>query len=353
LNIHLKAPFGAGHRPIPNPKNNRRESRIPSSPRRFVPFIRSSSLAFLTRGETKAVQCVALQLHFGMVKAKKAGDSSIHATWKEVATWAGVSYASVKRARIRLRELGRLHEFPGHRIVFDYSRDVAEMAQIEPRSNKVFETFQEECTHPEDQARIEVPTIIASGGDGLEVKQERLNASKAPSVFGAAVAVLVEAGVDRAGAVAAVKAALKAGPVDPMSLRRIAAAVAALPSKPSRPGGLLCAAVAHPEMGLKILRDLAAAKRREARFGVASSTGLGAPLEVSKAKAASLPCSVVLPPALSLWEAMRRDLREWLAFASDLEDPRDRAFIRARAEAKGYTLAQLEALPELHGARLR
>jgi hypothetical protein len=289
-----------------------------------------------------------------MVAALKDGDGMIHATWKEIADWAGVSYASVKRASIRLRALGWVRELPGGRIVFDYSRSVPQKAQIEPRPYKEVETFQEGCTHPEDQAPQVVSEQPPSGVDGPELEagrdQESIHETPKPSVFGQAVAVLVEAGADRAGAVAAVKTARKGGFLDLGTIQRIAAAVAALPSKPYRAGGLLCDAVKRPELGRKILQDQAAVTRRKGSL-IATTAALGRPQETPKANSApsarkrtdgAQTCS--LSPA----ETMRRTLRDWLTIA-DLAEPEDRAWILRQAKDRGWSLAELRTMPELRG----
>lgn len=236
-----------------------RRPRSASKGRPFVPFIRKSTVEFLTRGETKAVQCVALQLHFGMVNATADGAGAIQATWKEIGAWAGVSYASAKRAAVRLRELGWIRELSGHQIVFDYSRSLPKKAQIEPHSNGVIEPSRKDEKHPIPT----VPTVALpappSGEDGALGGPPGARA-KEPSVFSEAVAVIVAAGADRAGAVAAVKEARRKGSLDLGTVQRIAAAVAALPSKPFRPGGLVCDAVKRPELGKKLIREASAAR---------------------------------------------------------------------------------------------
>lgn len=241
------------------------------------PFVKRSTLDYLTRGETPSVRAVALQLHFGMVTALRSGDGSIHATWREVADWAGVSYASVKRAIIRLRELGWVRELGGHRIVFNYRRSCpVKKAQSEPPPSSYLETFQEGITsHPKPPASAPEAGSVALEPSGRDALQEQ---PKKPSEAGQAIAVLVEAGADRAGAVKAVKAAKREGRLSLMTIQRIADAVAALPSKPYRPGGLICAAIVRPELGAKLIRDHASAMRRKpSRMPQEPSEALQAP----------------------------------------------------------------------------
>jgi hypothetical protein len=211
----------------------------------------------------------ALQLNEGMVTAAKTGDGMIHATVEEVADWGGISRRTAWRVWKRLQELGWVSCPKRGLIVFDYSRKLAnqrvsrpsESATVADSLKGVLEpSGKDETTHPKAQAEPMAVADPPSGEDAaLDGPPEK---QKAPSAFGEAVAVLVGAGADRAGAVAAVRAARKAGPVNLEALRRIAAAVAAMPSKPYRPGGLICAAVRRPELGQKILREAEATKRR-------------------------------------------------------------------------------------------
>lgn len=323
--------------------------------RKADPFVKRSTLRHLTMGETPSVRAVALQLHFGMVTAIHDGDGFIHASWREVAEWSGVSYASVKRAVARLRALGWIRELSGHRIVFDYSRSVpremggravpaaVEKAQFEPVHDKEGKTFQDGYTHPSAKVPTGVPEPSPSGGDGLSVEAERAGDS-APSAFGLAVAALVEAGADRAGAVVAVRAARKVGALELGTVRRILEAVASMPSKPFRPGGLICAAVARPELGRKIIRDAAwAASRR----GKASRAVGGSAAAAESSGNCGRPCKRPdVPPVLDRLEIMRRTVRDWLGLA-DPEDESDRAWILRAASDRGWSRADLRAVPEL------
>lgn len=278
------------------------------------PFVKRSTLKHLTQGETPSVRAVALQLHFGMVTALREGDGSIHASWKEVAEWAGVSYASVKRAVIRLRELGWVKELGGHRIVFDYRRSCpvppAEKAQFEPSPSSIRENPTGKDKHPSEPPALS-PAVVPgapSGGDGLSQEgQERQEAPKVPSGFTEAVGVLVGAGVDRAGAVKALRVAGKAGRVDLEGIRRIVEAVEALPVKPYRPGGLLCAAVARPELGRKLVRDHAAMSRRKAP---------GSP----QVKRDSEPPIHAPVKAVSPWDAAVALVKGWRSLVAEPED---------------------------------
>jgi hypothetical protein len=288
-----------------------------------------------------------------MVTALQEGDGTIHASWKDVADWSGVSYASVKRAASRLRELGWVKEQSGHRIVFDYRRSCpVEKAQIEPRPNIEEETLRDGYTHHNapEPTKGKASELPPSGEDAAldepEGKQKRT-----PGTFSAAVAVLVEAGADRAGAVKAVKTARKAGPLDLEAVRRIAAAVASLPSKPFRPGGLLCAAVSRPELGSKLIRDHVRALKRKA-------SGDSEPMKTSTKPAGPGLRNVVQgdmakreTPALSRWDAMRQTVRGWLDLV-DLAEPEDLAHIRKLAGERGWSVAELRSLPELRMVNL-
>jgi len=263
-------------------------SFVPRSTRRRTdPFIKRSTLRYLTMGETPSVRAVAIQLHCGMVTAASSGEGSIHASWKEVAAWSGVSYASVKRAVIRLRQLGWVRELGGHRIVFDYSRSqpraqaqdqavmsrqlqdrssdllitnqllreteksLEEKAQIDPRSYMELETLPGRDNHPPTVTAS--PSFTAHPPAGVDVPLGA-EEQKTPSVFSVAVQVVVSAGADRAGAVKAIKSL---GRLDSESLamvQRVVAAVQSMPVKPYRPGGLVVAAVQSPRLRASILR---------------------------------------------------------------------------------------------------
>lgn len=273
-------------------------------PKPSDPFVKRSTLRHLTRGETPSVRAVALQLHFGMVTALREGDGSIHATWKDVADWAGVSYASVKRAVIRLRELGWVRELSGHRIIFDYRRSCpirpSEKAQIEPLASSLRETFQEGMsTHPSSPAPEHQPDVNPSGeGESVE-----------PSVAGEAIRALVTAGVQRAGAVKAVGAARKAGC---LSLERIRDLVMVVKKTPAySPMGLLCAAVTRPELGAKLLRD-AEMVARKARGTELPTYRLGGGCPVHT------PETLVLSP----WDSALEVVRSWRGLVANADDLR-------------------------------
>ena len=369
------------------------------SPRRSPdPFVKRSTLRFLTRGETPSVRAVALQLHFGMVTALREGDGSIHATWKEIAAWAGVSYASVKRAAARLRDLAWVKELPGGRIVFDYRRSApVEKAQIEPSPYIEVETLREGMNHhPIVTASTPGPELPPSGEDGLgepsvrdrevgssnqwselaahnrlvpdsnqpgercnrtvEVPAERLirnqqvhqatpHRAAKPSQMGACIAALVEAGADRPGAVKAAQSARKAGALSLEIVQRITAAVQALPTRPFKPAALICAAVARPELGAKLLRDHARVTRRK----VTSSPSCGA----QDATRSTNPAHQVqeVGDEVSPWEVMRRTVRGWLEIL-DVSEAEDRALICDQAKRHGWILAELRTIPELRNVQL-
>lgn len=234
--------------------------------RKSDPFVKRSTLRFLTMGETPSVRAVALQLHCGMVTALREGDGTIHATWGEVAAWAGVSYASVKRAVIRLREKGWIRELSGHRIVFDYSRSMptrtpSEKAQFEPCSNKdVKPSGRDDSSHP-------IPPADPMGtGHPPSGEDVPLQAGKDenPSVFSQVVTAICAGGADRAGAV---KAARNLGHITPATIERVSrivSAVAGLPVKPYRPGALIVAAVRDRRLGDSLLAGASRKPKREA-----------------------------------------------------------------------------------------
>lgn len=322
-------------------QNPKEASMTKSARRTSDPFVKRSTLRYLTRGETPSVRAVALQLHFGMVTALREGDGAIHASWKEIADWAGVSYASVKRAAIRLRELGWVRELPGRGITFNYKRSTpAEKAQIEPRSNRELETLREECNHPNAVVPTVVMDLPPSGEDALSQEPGR-EVPPVPSVFSAAVGVLVGAGADRAGAVAAVRTARKANTLDLGTLQRIVASVACLPISPRNSGGLLCAAVRRPELGQKLIRDAAWADKKRG-----STQNRRGDCNLAKVEVMTPVVERQLPKlnVVSRWDAMLQDVRRLLEFESE-----DREWVVKAAMGKGWDLDALRAIPELRG----
>lgn len=328
------------------------------------PFVKRSTLRYLTRGETPSVRAVALQLHFGMVTALREGDGTIHATWKEVADWAGVSYASVKRAALRLRELGWVKELPGHRLVFDYRRSCpVKKAQFEPSHSIELETLREGCTHPDDEASNQVSDLPPSGEDvrGIPVVPPGKSACSEFDPDQAAHNRLVQAdpqvrslmsyprrkprltdaqreslailiaipGVDRAGAMKAVKSG---GPDLVGRVRKIVEAVQALPTKPWKPGGLIVAAVMRPELGQKLIRDHAQGGHKN-------------PASVHQQRRKDVGATPA-PELRNNWEVMRKTVRGWLDLV-DLGCPEDREWVIQMAAGRGWSCDTLRSLPEL------
>lgn len=321
----------------------------PKAKTNLDPWIKRSTLRFLTRGETPSVRAVSLQLHLEMVIAIREGDGTIHATWREVSEWAGVSYASVKRAVSRLRDLGWVKELPGGRIVFDYRRSAStNMAQIEPSPYMEEKTLREGMNHPEDQPSVKVAELPPSGEDAaLKAKKAKGDKRKnlgsleaeRPSMMGQAIASLVEAGADRAGAVAAVRRARKAGSLSLEAVQRIAAAVQALPTKPFKPAALLCAAVARPELAAKLLRDQT---RGSKKISITHTESVGHVIQQAS----------VDTSASNSGEARRRKVRGWLELL-DLGDAEDRALLAWSASQQGWTPTELQVVfPELKAVTL-
>jgi hypothetical protein len=293
------------------------------------PFIRKSTLAFLTRGETRAVQCVAAQLHFGMVRSFREDKiDHIRATWKEVADWAGISYSSVKRAVIRLRELGWVKELPGHRIIFNYKRSCpVEKAQIEPSHNIELETLREGCTHPSESNPSDPSENSPSGEDVLDQTSRIKKSRMSPDQREALSILAALPGIHRAGAARAVKTG---GPNLVARVQKILSAIDAMPSKPWRPAGLIIAAICRPELGQKLIRDYGSNR-------------------IPDHAQRSVPKNFVVPTSLSRFEDIRNTLRGWLDLV-DLSDPEDLNWIIKTAGERGWGLDELRTLPELRQA---
>jgi len=255
-------------------------------------------------------------------------------------------------------------------IRFDYRRKPAGLVDLAPcESAKNAESLNGVVEHSvtdksirEDVAQVETAPAVRSAGDGFDsenlVDLVKVSAPElvdvairtepapevltvntprsAPSVAGAAIAVLVAAGADRAGAVRAVKQARRENRLDLDVLAKITAAVSALPTRPYRPGGLIVAAVIRPALGFKLIRDHDQARKdgrdsyRMPQETPKVSRGPSAPPEVT----------------WSAWDVMRMTVADWLTVA-DLEEPEDRAWLVANAARRGWSLDQLRSLPGL------
>lgn len=217
------------------------------------PWIRRSTLRHLTMGETPSVRAVALQLHMGMVQALQDGEGVIRATWKEVADWSGVSYASVKRAVIRLRELGWVRELPGHGIVFDYLRSCpAEKAQFEPRSYMELNPTGKAEVHPTTEAPSMEPGEHQATPTGGAVPDRPRTSEAQRAEREAALAILRDAGVSRAGAWPLVRG----GGADLVQrVQAIVGAVQGLPVRPFKPGGLIVAALRNRRLESRLVKS--------------------------------------------------------------------------------------------------
>ena len=311
----------------------------------------------------------AVQLNEGMVTAMKHGDGLIHATVEEVADWGGVSHRTAWTVWKHLKALGWV-SCPRRGVIrFDYRRKPAGVEDLDPcESAKNAESLSGVVEHSvtEEPIREDV-AVTRSAGDGFDsenlvglepVELVKVNGAElvdmairtepapevvtvttprpAPSVAGEAIAVLVAAGADRAGAVRAVKQARRENRLDLDVLAKITAAVSALPTRPYRPGGLIVAAVIRPALGSKLIRDHDQARKdgrdshRMPQETPKVSRGPSAPPEVT----------------WSAWDVMRMTVADWLTVA-DLEEPEDRAWLVANAARRGWSLDQLRSLPGL------
>lgn len=160
----------------------------------------------------------------------------------------------------------------------------------------------------------------------------------APSGAGAAIALLVAAGADRAGAAKAVKVARRENRLNLDVLAKIAEAVAGLPTKPYRPGGLMVAAVKNAALGAKLIRDHDQAQARKGGAGVH-----GVPQETRNVSAGP---SASPEATWSPWDEMRRQVTDWLTVA-DMDEADDRAWLVANAARRGWNLDALRSLPGL------
>ena len=164
--------------------------------------------------------------------------------------------------------------------------------------------------------------------------------------MGACIAALVEAGADRPGAVKAAQSARKAGALSLEIVQRITAARPGPPDQAVQTRcPLICAAVARPELGAKLLRDHARVTRRK----VTSSPSCGA----QDATRSTNPAHQVqeVGDEVSPWEVMRRTVRGWLEIL-DVSEAEDRALICDQAKRHGWILAELRTIPELRNVQL-
>lgn len=259
------APTGAGLRPARASRVSRNHSS--QSPRVFIHH--DTLDYFEMRLRRPKFVAFAVELHRRQVNALRAGSPVIEGTVEQIGADAKVSKRTSWDAWKCIRDLGWGQSPRPGVILFDY-RTKPSMnagfvalgpAKNADRINGIDKPSGRDVTaHP----TATVPTVALAeppaGGDGPLGGPEGQKKVKPPSVFSEAVTAMVAAGADRAGAVAAVKSAAKAGRLELGTIQRIAQAVAAMPSKPFRPGGLICAAVKRPELGQKILREASSGK---------------------------------------------------------------------------------------------
>ena len=329
------------------------------------PFTFGSSRALFRHHLVKAKWVeFAVQLNEGMVLAMKQGDGMIHATVEEVADWGGVSHRTAWTAWKHLKALGWVSSPKRGVIVFDYRRKPAaspDLTSCESAKNAetlkgVLEPSRKGETHPSAHVPPADPPLTPSGAGGVGIEDQVLPVELAPvasvtelvdvairteaaatveqveahsSPAGAAIDLLVAAGVERAGAVRAVKVAKRENRLSLDTLAKITAAVAALPTKPYRPGGLIVAAVIRPSLGAKLVREHDQA--RGPRLVQQPHQGPPRP-----------------PEPVNVRDQMRRQVADSLTVA-DLTCPDDRTWLLEQGAKKGWALADLRSLPELAG----
>ena len=356
-------PTLAGNLSISFQPSAARFEKHPTRPNGKVFTFRSARAMFRHYlGKAKWVE-FAVQLNEGMVTAMKHGDGLIHATVEEVADWGGISHRTAWTVWKRLKALGWV-SCPRRGVIrFDYSRKpTVEPVDARPESAKNAESLNGVVEHSvteepirEVVAQGKTLPAVRSAGDGfdsedlveldlvkvncpelvaVEIRTETAQEVPAPSMAGTAIALLVSAGADRAGAVRAVKMARRENRLSLDVLASITAAVSALPTKPYRPGGLIVAAVKNPALGSKLIRE-----HDQARKGVGGASRM--PQDVPKVSVCpSVPSEATWSP----WEIMRRQVADWLTVA-DLAEPEDRAWLVQNAARRGWDLDALRTLP--------
>lgn len=238
------------------------------------PFVRH-----LTLGDSRATRDFALCLDRLMQRAILNHQPGVRLTLKKIAEQARVSYASAKRAMTIFKARGWVEYSPENVLIVNWQGEGHPKAhqeparaqteppedQFEPAYKGEKKTLRESVHGTQHQSHAETPACIrwpaGPGGWHGELQERGNQASMSPlpppepSLASRAITLLVEAGANRAGAVAAVNAAAQEGRLSLEHVQRIIAATLAKKHRLQNPGGMMCKALRHREAGHDLLRE--------------------------------------------------------------------------------------------------
>lgn len=250
MTIRCHAPRGAGRRPASSPP---RPGSLDSR-RIFIPI--QTFQFFRSKLRRASWVTFAVQLHHRQVRALMSGSPVVEATIEGLASEANISKRSAWSAMRRLRELGWVQTPRPGLLVFDYRRTAG------PSSSASRENFadalnrkrkpsgKDEITHPSGPTGSASPHLHVLEAPSVD---KAPSARKEPSFISNALELLLQAGVDRAGAVVALKRAMMAYTPDLELVRNLIAAVETAPAPFKNKAGLLCALLAQPDLGRAFL----------------------------------------------------------------------------------------------------
>nr|WP_320131701.1 hypothetical protein [uncultured Holophaga sp.] len=249
-----------------------------AEPGKFI-YANQKLVRHLTLHDSRAFRDFALHLDRLMQRAILQNQPDIRFTIKEIADQARVSYASAKRAMACFKARGWVESKGRIGIVVTWPQryvleahkeplgapDEPSRDQDEPAHKEEKNTLREGVQDTHSRQRLEDPSrgLQPSGPGGWHGEfRERenltaisLHPNSEPPLAKRAVALLVEAGANRAGAVAAVNKAAQEGRLSIEHVQQIVAATLAKKHRLKNPGGMMCNALRCRGAGEGLLRE--------------------------------------------------------------------------------------------------
>ncbi len=220
----------------------------------YIGRARKNVLHRLGEGETPTVKALILYFDGGLFRPD-AIDGFVRESKRDISLNSGIPYSSLKRGMARLEEKGILIWDTRKGWKFDYAKWLSLGQRINIKGNTLKgDEIPSPATMPEPDLVPDPPTgedVPLRAEEGQEPPEQVASPAPAIQERREAMAVLLAAGVDRAGAWKALRTLPGQALVTRVSA--IVQAVASLPSKPYRPAGLIVAAIKDPKIAQRLL----------------------------------------------------------------------------------------------------